>query len=44
LKLKKQVQLLARRLQQHFGIQDWPFHEYQKGTGWRIKLNLEAPR
>jgi hypothetical protein len=42
--LKKQVELLARRLQDYFNIPESPFHVYQKGTGWQMKLRLEAPR
>jgi hypothetical protein len=43
-KWKKQVELLGRRLQEYFGIPDSPFHDYKKGAGWQMKLNLEAPR
>jgi len=42
--LKKQVELLAHRLQEYFNIHENPFHNYQKGIGWRIKLRLEALR
>jgi hypothetical protein len=44
LKLKKQVELLAHRLKEYFNIPESPFHDYQKGSGWQIKLRLEAPR
>ena len=44
LKLKKQIELLARRLKEYFNIAESPFHDYQKGSGWQIKLRLEAPR
>jgi hypothetical protein len=43
-KLKKQIELLAHRLQEYFDIPENPFHNYQKGVGWQIKLQLEAPR
>ncbi len=43
-KLKKQVELLGRRLQEYFSIPESPFHDYQKGAGWQMKLRLEAPR
>jgi hypothetical protein len=43
-KNKKQVELLARRLQDFFGIAENPFHPYKKGTGWQIKARLESPR
>jgi 7-cyano-7-deazaguanine synthase in queuosine biosynthesis len=43
-KAKKQVELLAHRLQEYFGIKESPFEEYRKGAGWQIKLRLEAPR
>jgi hypothetical protein len=43
-KLKKQIELLAHRLQEYFDIPESPFHHYQKGVGWQIKLQLEAPR
>lgn len=43
-KLKKQVELLGRRLQEYFGMPDSPFHDYRKGVGWQMKLKLEAPR
>jgi hypothetical protein len=43
-RLKKQVELLAHRLQEYFNISDSPFHDYQKGSGWQMKLRLEAPR
>jgi hypothetical protein len=43
-KLKKQVELLAHRLQEYFNIAESPFHDYQKGSGWQMKLRLEAPR
>jgi len=43
-KLKKQVELLAHRLQEYFNISESPFHDYQKGFGWRMKMRLEAPR
>jgi hypothetical protein len=44
LKRKKQVELLAHRLQEYFNIPESPFHDYQKGTGWQMKLRLEPPR
>ncbi|MEP6961268.1 MAG: 7-cyano-7-deazaguanine synthase [Acidobacteriota bacterium] len=44
LKLKKQVELLAHRLQEYFSILESPFHDYKKGFGWQLKLRLEAPR
>ena len=43
-KLKKQIELLGHCLQEYFNIPESPFHDYQKGSGWRIKLRLEAPR
>jgi hypothetical protein len=43
-KWKKQVELLARRLQKFFGIAQSPFHNYKKGLGWQIKLRMESPR
>lgn len=43
-KKKKQVELLASRLQDFFGIEENPFHPYKKGTGWQIKAHLESPR
>jgi 7-cyano-7-deazaguanine synthase in queuosine biosynthesis len=43
-KLKKQVELLAHRLQEYFNISESPFHDYQRGSGWQMKLRLEAPR
>ena len=43
-KKKKQVELLARRLQDFFGIEESPFHPYQKGNGWQLKAHLEYPR
>ena len=43
-KLKKQVELLGHRLQEYFSISESPFHDYQKGSGWQMKLHLEAPR
>jgi hypothetical protein len=43
-KKKKQVELLARRLQDFFGIAENPFHPYKKGTGWQIKARLESLR
>ena len=43
-KRKKQVELLARRLQDFFGIEENPFHPYTKGSGWQIKVCLESPR
>jgi hypothetical protein len=44
LKQKKQIELLAHRLQEYFGIAESPFHDYKKGSGWQFKLRLEAPR
>ena len=38
---KKQIELLAKRLQDYFGIEENPFHEYQKGVGWRINYGLK---
>jgi hypothetical protein len=43
-KFKKQVELLGHRLQEYFNIAESPFHDYQKGSGWQMKLRLEAPR
>ena len=43
-KFKKQVELLARRLQEYFSISESPFHDYQKGSGWQMKMRLEALR
>lgn len=43
-KLKKQVELLAHRLQEYFNIPESPFHAYQKGSGWQMKMRLEALR
>jgi 7-cyano-7-deazaguanine synthase in queuosine biosynthesis len=42
-KQKKQVELLGNRLQKFFGLTESPFHTYKKGSGWQIKLRLEAP-
>ena len=43
-KFKKQVELLGHRLQEYFNISESPFHDYQKGSGWQMKMRLEAPR
>lgn len=42
-KWKKQVQLLAHRLQEFFGLPDSPFYSYKKGKGWELKLRIERP-
>jgi 7-cyano-7-deazaguanine synthase in queuosine biosynthesis len=41
-KQKKQVELLGNQLQKFFGLTESPFHTYKKGSGWQIKLRLEA--
>jgi hypothetical protein len=43
-KLKKQVELLGHLLQEYFSISESPFHDHQKGSGWQMKIRLEAPR
>jgi hypothetical protein len=43
-KFKKRVELLGHHLQEYFNISESPFHDYQKGAGWQIKMRLEAPR
>jgi len=43
-KFKKRVELLAHHLQHYFNISESPFHDYQKVSGWQIKMRLEAPR
>ena len=43
-KQKKQVELLAHRLKKFFNISGSPFYDYQRGSGWKMKIRLEAPR